>query len=359
MVCVVCTGAWTLYAWRFDGLGWWGGDAESASIARQDAAPDAGGDRTLLRASTPNAGVGPSNAAPDPQSPIRPSLVMPSALARSATANRPASIRGGGSGQAWMLGMVDASSAEDAAGAFDRGRAALEEGDFIAARAALSSALDCGLSSGEESSIRFELKRIADALTFSRAIVTDDSLAARYVVQSQDTLGRIAARFRVTPDLLARINRLANPDSIGLGAPLKVLHGPFHAVIDKSDHRLYLYLSDALVDSFQVGLGTNGGTPTGVWIVRNKLKNPEWTDPTTGLHYLADDPQNPIGERWIGLEGVAGEALGRTGFGIHGTIDPASIGENVSMGCIRLVAADVSLVFDMLIETHSQVVIRP
>ena len=67
VVCVVCTGAWTLYAWRFDGLGWWGGDAESASIARQDAAPDAGGDRTLLRASTPNAGVGPSNAAPGPR----------------------------------------------------------------------------------------------------------------------------------------------------------------------------------------------------------------------------------------------------------------------------------------------------
>lgn len=358
MVCIVCTGAWTLYAWRFDGLGWLGNDGETTSIAQRDAA-DGGVDRTLLRASTPNAGRDRPDAAPNPQSPIRPSLVVPSASARPATANRPASIQDRGSDQAWMLGIVDPSSAQGAAGAFDRGRAALAAGDFIAARAALSSALDRGLTAGEESSIRFELKRIADALTFSRAIVTEDSLAARYVVQSQDTLGRIAARFRVTPDLLARINGLANPDSIGLGAPLKVLHGPFHAVIDKSDHRLYLYLSDALVQSLRVGLGTNGGTPTGVWIVRNKLKNPEWTDPTTGLHYLADDPQNPIGERWIGLEGVAGEAVGRTGFGIHGTIDPDSIGENKSMGCIRLVAADVALVFDMLIETHSQVVIRP
>ncbi len=96
----------------------------------------------------------------------------------------------------------------------------------------------------------------------------------------------------------------------------------------------------------------------GTWSVRSKLINPSWTDPATHQHYYAEDPDNPIGERWIGLHGEAGEAVGKVGFGIHGTIDPASIGENFSMGCIRLLPDDVALVYDLLVSGHSRVIIE-
>jgi lipoprotein-anchoring transpeptidase ErfK/SrfK len=62
-----------------------------------------------------------------------------------------------------------------------------------------------------------------------------------------------------------------------------------------------------------------------------------------------DDPQNPLGPRWLDLG---------NSYGIHGTIDPASIGKAESRGCIRMRNQDVKEVFDML-GVGSEVTIRP
>jgi lipoprotein-anchoring transpeptidase ErfK/SrfK len=71
-----------------------------------------------------------------------------------------------------------------------------------------------------------------------------------------------------------------------------------------------------------------------------------------------DDPKNPLGERWIGLTGIDGHAVGKQSYGIHGTIEPDSIGKQASMGCIRMRNEDVEMVFDMLTEGKSVVVVR-
>ncbi|MEE8386550.1 MAG: L,D-transpeptidase family protein [Dehalococcoidia bacterium] len=238
------------------------------------------------------------------------------------------------------------------------GRSALARGDLVSARISLSAALTHPLAPSEATFARGELQRLADALLFSRTALPDDALAGLHVVSGGETLGVVARAYDITPELLASINQLADPDRINVGDRLKVIHGPFHARIDKSDHRMDLVLDDILIRSFQVGLGTNGGTPVGTWTVRTKLVNPGWTDPATGQHYFADDPDNPIGERWIGLHGETGECVGRVGFGIHGTIDAASIGENFSMGCIRLLPEDVAVVYDLLVSGHSRVIIE-
>jgi lipoprotein-anchoring transpeptidase ErfK/SrfK len=177
-------------------------------------------------------------------------------------------------------------------------------------------------------------------------------------VVAGDTMAKIVAPVGITAELAARINQISNPQIVRLNATLKLIRGPFNAVIDKSDHRMDIYLGDIYVRSFNVGLGADAGTPTGLWAVRNKLMNPEWIDPATGHRYLADAPDNPIGERWIGLMGLTGDAVGRSGFGIHGTIDADSIGRNQSMGCIRLVADDVAWVYDLLVDGKSRVAVR-
>jgi lipoprotein-anchoring transpeptidase ErfK/SrfK len=53
-----------------------------------------------------------------------------------------------------------------------------------------------------------------------------------------------------------------------------------------------------------------------------------------------DDPKNPLGERWIDI----GDS-----YGIHGTIDPESIGKNESRGCIRMLNSHVEEVYDFLV----------
>ena len=90
----------------------------------------------------------------------------------------------------------------------------------------------------------------------------------------------------------------------------------------------------------------------------SKLVNPEWRNPRTRELFLPDDPANPIGERWIGLVGVDAHLAASEGIGIHGTIEPESIGRQASMGCVRMLPDDVALVYGMLVE-GSTVEIRP
>jgi len=155
------------------------------------------------------------------------------------------------------------------------------------------------------------------------------------------------------------INNIPNKNLIRVGMRLKVIHGPFHASIDKSKHLLHLYLQNVYLKSFPVALGTNGSTPTGRWRVDNHQVNPEWVNPRTHKRWHADDPDNPIGEYWIGLEGIEGAAVGQIGYGIHGTIEPETIGQNVSMGCVRLADKDIELIFKLLLPGHSRVTIYP
>jgi lipoprotein-anchoring transpeptidase ErfK/SrfK len=73
----------------------------------------------------------------------------------------------------------------------------------------------------------------------------------------------------------------------------------------------------------------------------------------TGQRYEADDPANPIGEHWLGIEGVEDANSALLGYGIHGTVDNDSIGHDRSLGCVRLLADDVALVWETLAEGSS------
>ena len=77
-----------------------------------------------------------------------------------------------------------------------------------------------------------------------------------------------------------------------------------------------------------------------------------------GVFNQFDDPKNPLGGYWIGLTGTEGQAVGKMSYGIHGTIDQDSIGKQSSMGCIRLRASDIAMVFDMMVEGKSMVVVK-
>jgi lipoprotein-anchoring transpeptidase ErfK/SrfK len=235
---------------------------------------------------------------------------------------------------------------------------ASQQGDLITARTAYSAALDKHLPPGQEDQIRTELTKLADETIFSPRRAPGDPLTDTCVVQPGQTLRTIATQYKITDNLLAKINGIANRQLIRAGQTLKVVHGPFHAVVDKSDHCIYAYLQDVLVRSYRVGLGANDSTPTGQWRVKDKLINPTYYPPRGGTVIAADDPNNPLAERWIGLEGVSGPAKGQDRYGIHGTIDPDSIGKSVSMGCIRLHNPDVEELFDMLIVTDSLVTVR-
>ncbi len=228
------------------------------------------------------------------------------------------------------------------------GFAARDKKELIVARTHLNKALHGGLPAQDEARVREALADLGEQTIFSRTVFKDDLFARTYTIKRGDSLARIAKRSKVSEDFLAGLNGVSNKNFVRLGASLKVIDGPFNVAVVKKDHLLHLYLQDLYLKSFKVALGKDGNTPTGVWKVVNHQENPDWIDPQ-GKRWHGNDPQNPLGEFWIGLDGLEGEASGRTGFGIHGTIEPQTIGQDVSLGCVRMGADDIALIYKLLL----------
>lgn len=252
----------------------------------------------------------------------------------------------------------------------DTARRLAAENDRVGARALLSRVLrDPGLSHAEANLVRDELTEINNHLVFGRVVDPSDPITEEYVVRAGDSLSRIASRRELATHwrLIQRVNGLSDPSRIRLDQRLKLVRGPFHAVVTKGDFRMDIWHgppSDpsrwVYIRSFDVGLGEDDGTPLGQFVVSaNKLENPGWVNPRNPRErYEPNDPNNPIGNFWLGLDGL-GEYESITGYGIHGTIEPSSIGRSMSMGCIRLGDDDIALVFELLAERVSRVEIRP
>jgi len=238
------------------------------------------------------------------------------------------------------------------------GRDAIQRNDDLTARANLSAALQLGVDGNDEEFVRRELVRVGNETVLSARIVNGDPLVDRYVIRAGDVLAKIAAAYKVSPDLLASVNGIIDKDRIREGQTIKIIKGPFRAVVSKHTYTLDVYIGDTFVRSFSVGLGADDSTPTGEWKVVTKLMNPTYYPPRGGEIIAADDPKNPLGERWIGLVGVSGAAVDQERYGIHGTNEPDSIGKNVSMGCIRLHNEDVEALYTCLVENHSTVTVR-
>jgi lipoprotein-anchoring transpeptidase ErfK/SrfK len=246
-------------------------------------------------------------------------------------------------------------------------RSKLDAGDLLGAREQLNDALQTGqLSDAAAQDVKQQLTQINQTLVFSKQPFPDDPYGGVYEVKPGDSLAKIAADCDTTWELLSRINGI-DPRRLRAGATIKVAQGPFFAVVDKRKFTLDIYLgalpgekSSMYVMTFPVGLGQDDSTPTGTWSVEphRKLKHPTYYSPRGEGVIAADDPKNPLGGYWIGLTGTEGQAIGKLSYGIHGTIDPDSIGKQSSLGCIRLRAADIAVVFDLLVEGKSLVVVK-
>lgn len=248
---------------------------------------------------------------------------------------------------------------------------ALAENRPVDAREELNRALHAvDFTDAERDAFRMKLSEINEALFFSPSVTPGDPLVFEYTVKSGDMLINIVRREKSQVDwrFITRINRISDPGKIRVGQSIKLVRGPLHAVVDKSSYRLDLYADQTdgkgnrfYLRSFPVGLGEYDSTPLGAFVVRDnsKLINPRWVNPRTGEVFAADNPANPIGERWVGLEGTDPGTAALNGYGIHGTIEPTSIGKQASMGCVRMLSPDVELIYEVLIEQASTVRIVP
>ncbi|MCX5665532.1 MAG: L,D-transpeptidase family protein [Candidatus Omnitrophica bacterium] len=176
------------------------------------------------------------------------------------------------------------------------------------------------------------------------SIPTPDSIS--YEVQKGDTLAKIANKFSTTQDLIMRSNNLKNAKVVPLGRKLKVHNEKMSIVVDKSMNILTLKSADTIVKTYRVATGINNCTPVGTFKIINKIVNPPWY--TAGGVIPPDSPKNILGSRWLGISAQ--------GYGIHGTTEPQSIGNQVTSGCVRMKNAEVEELY-ALVPQGAEVVI--
>lgn len=229
----------------------------------------------------------------------------------------------------------------------------IRAGRIIAARDKLNHVLfSVPLTFNQQQAVKAQLANLSKKWLFSRDPHAGDTLTSTYKVQAGDLLSQVAKQYKVPYEILMTINNIKRPENLRAGETIKVINGPFHAKVYRSTFTLDLYLGNrTYIKSYKVGLGEQGlETPTGKWRVRpgGKLIKPTWADPTTGRTYIADDPDYPLGSRYIALDGLEDNAKGRTGFAIHGTKEPETIGTRSSRGCIRLLNGEAIEVYNLL-----------
>ncbi len=123
-------------------------------------------------------------------------------------------------------------------------------------------------------------------------------------------------------------------------------------IVDTPARYLYLVLGDGKAMRYGIGVGREGFAWSGTAVIKRKAKWPSWHPP---VEMQARDPK---AKKWAaGMPGGPENPLGArahylykgnvdTLYRIHGTVEPWTIGSNVSSGCIRLINQDVIDLFE-------------
>ncbi|MBN1863477.1 MAG: L,D-transpeptidase family protein [Victivallales bacterium] len=223
---------------------------------------------------------------------------------------------------------------------------ALRNDEFIAARDGAEKVLNSQLEEGDPI-----WEQAADILgKANTAIYTSDMPAPNkklYTIQEGDNLIKIAKRFKTTVESIQKTNSLDITDPIIFpGKTLYIYTGQWSVVVKKSKFRLYLYDDGSLFKIYSVGIGRQGRTPSGKFLISNKQKEPVWYNEGRAIPY--GSKENVLGTRWMALQPVGDTDPNLRGYGIHGTWEPDTIGAQASNGCIRLTNDDVNELYYML-----------
>lgn len=212
----------------------------------------------------------------------------------------------------------------------------LNNGDYREGHRRITELYHEELSPAERKHLLPTLDKCGWAAFFSRSYFP---LNPAYKVGPNDTIESMAASFQVTPELIRKINGLSPGVVLQVGQELKIPRGPFYASISLSQHELVLYSEDLYACRFRIGIGESEMIRETKYKVEDKFRNPRYIGENGEVE--SGDPANPLGTRWIGLDGP---------LGIHGTNDTRWIGNNRSpVEGFCLDNKDIEEVYDMLV----------
>ena len=119
-------------------------------------------------------------------------------------------------------------------------------------------------------------------------------------------------------------------------------YSPGTIVVKTSERRLYLVVDPGHAMRYPVGVGKSGKQWAGVTQIDGKYLNPAWSPPDEVRRDKPSMPNVIPGGSPRNPMGVAAMTLSGGEYAIHGTNVPGSVGGFVSYGCIRMLNADIS-----------------
>lgn len=160
--------------------------------------------------------------------------------------------------------------------------------------------------------------------------------------------GPMADRFPIAEVDTSRIN----PVYLRREVPYSTSQPPGTIIIDPREHFLYYVMPGGTAMRYGVGVGKEGFGWSGSATINSKQEWPDWYPPKEMIDRRPDIKpqltklqsgqgvpgglQNPLGARAMYLWQNGKDTLYR----IHGTLEPYTIGTNVSSGCIRMINQD-------------------
>jgi len=208
------------------------------------------------------------------------------------------------------------------------------KGAYKDAKALYKDLIETSQDEGLTQKAQKDLMKLNTKILFSPAETKDSVI---YVVKKGDTLSGIAKKYNTTVGLIMKSNNLET-DFINIGKRLKISTAKYSVVVDRSQNVLTLKSDEDVLKTYKVSSGMNNSTPVGMFKIVNKLKDPVWYK--AGAIVSSGSPENILGSRWMGIS--------VTGYGIHGTTEPETIGQHITAGCIRMKEPDVQELYAIL-----------
>lgn len=164
-----------------------------------------------------------------------------------------------------------------------------------------------------------------------------------HAIAPGESLAKLAAKYNTPVDLIAQSNNIKRPERITAGDRIRLLDKPvFEIFVGKKSNDLLVTLNGKFFKRYIVGTGRYNKTPEGTFKIKEKIKEPPWWKDGQAIPF--GDKENILGTRWMELE-ATGTTPPAKGYGIHGTWDDTSLGQQSSAGCVRMRNADVEELF--------------
>ena len=135
-------------------------------------------------------------------------------------------------------------------------------------------------------------------------------------------------------------------------------YSPGTIVVKTNERRLYLVVDQGKAMAYPVGVGRAGKQWAGTTRIDGKYTNPAWSPPAEVKRDKPSMPSVIPGGSPRNPMGVAAMTLSGGEYAIHGTNMPGSVGGFVSYGCIRMLNADISDLYQRVSVGTPVVVVR-